>query len=195
MKSGLPQIISRLLDPVLVLPLALVIAFWSSFHQGNHWEFLVFLITMDVIIPVLFVIFMVQQKKLTSGWDIQKRSERVPLLAFVIGLHFLPVLAAWYFNLQPLAIFLTSFWVLTLVIGLITAVWKISIHAAANSLMVLLIVREYGFAYVVLFVLVVLVIWARVAGGYHRLSQAILGAILPLVLVPTVIYLLKQFVY
>lgn len=193
MKISLPQIISRLLDPVLVLPLALIVAFWSSFHQGNHWEFLVFLITMDVVIPVIFVVFMFQQKKLTSGWDIQKRSERVPLLAFVIGLHFLPVLAAWYLNLQPLAIFLTSFWVLTLAIGLITAVWKISIHAAANSLMVLLIIREYGWGFVFLFGLVILVIWARVAGGYHRLAQAVLGAILPLVLVPLIIYLLERF--
>ena len=87
-------------------------------------------------------------------------------------------------QLHPMAEYLTCFWIMTLVYAFVTTVWKISIHSGVISALVTFIVLTEGVKWAFLYTIVLAVIWARVVGRYHRLSQAIVGGIVPVVVLP-----------
>ncbi len=177
---------SRVFDPVLVIPVLLGVVVWVAFVNGERLRFLALLMAIDVVLPGFVLFWFVQKKRVLSGWDVTSRRERVPLFNFVVLAHMVGVMAAWFVGKHPLAEYLTSFWMMTVVYALITMVWKISIHAGVMSAVVTFGVMQLGVRYAWLYGLVLLVVWARVEGQYHRLSQAVAGAVLPLVLIPVV---------
>lgn len=188
MKLKLAELISRIFDPIVIIPVLIGFAFVSAYPNNNHLGFLILVAVNNVLVPGLILLALVKTGKITSGWDVRLRSERVPLIGLIILFHLIPVILAWHLSLNPIAEYLTAFWILTLAIGVITSVWKVSIHAGVNSLMALLVIIELGWVYSWVYLFVALVIWARVVGKYHLLSQAIVGALLPILIVPPVLY-------
>ena len=184
MKNGLSTLVSRIFDPLLVIPLLLFLAVTEAWLNGETVHYLLVLFLIDVGLPGFVLVYFVQKGKIKSGWDVRKRKERVPLFMFVVFAHFAGLLLAHFSNKHPLTEYLASFWVMTVVYALITNHWKISVHSGVLSSFVTFLVLVNDVRYAVLYVLVLLVIWARVEGRYHRLSQALAGGAIPLVLMP-----------
>ncbi len=178
------KLISRVFDPILVIPLMLVLSAWAAFVNGERWRFLTLLIFLDAVLPGFVQGYFIQKGKILSGWDVKHRKERVPLFVFVVLCHLVGVMAAWFLGKHPLAEYLSSFWVLTVLYTLITSFWKISVHSGVMSAMVTFLVLTQSPIWAGLYALVLLVIWARVVGQYHRLSQALAGAALPVLVLP-----------
>lgn len=187
----LSKLISRVLDPILLVPVMLSLAVWEAYMVGQGFEFLFFLLLVDGLLPGFVLYFFIQRDVIHSGWDIRDRKERIPLFLFVVLAHAVGVMAAWMFGAQPLALYLTSFWVLTLLYAATTIFWKISIHVGVMSAFATFAVLVEGPEYLWLYTLVLLLIWARVYGRYHKPSQAIAGALLPPLILPLCFKLLE----
>ena len=182
-------VVSRIFDPVLLIPLMLVAAAWGAYVNGTRVKFLSSLVFLDAVLPGFVFVYYLKKGKI-SGWDIRKRQERVKLFAFVCLAHFLGVAGAWILDRHPVAEYLTSFWVMTVIFWLVTMRWKISVHAGVMSALSTFAVLVYGKSFVWLYGLVMLVAWARVEGQYHRVSQVLAGAVVPMVVIPAMFWFL-----
>lgn len=189
-QKALANLVSRVLDPVILVPLLLVLSASGAYVNGTRWRFLTFLILLDAVLPGFVLFYYIKKGKVRSGWDVEKREERVPLFFFVLLAHLAGVLIAWFLDKHPLAEYLMIFWALTLIYAMITGVWKISVHCGVLSALVTFVVLTMGVAYAPLYGLVLMIVWARVAGRHHRLAQAVVGAGVPVVAMPIGFFLM-----
>lgn len=186
----LAWIISRVLDPTLIIPLVLISLVWVALVNGERIRFLLFLLSVDAILPGFVLFYFMKHNVISSGWDVKKREERIPLFFFIVLAHGISVLASYWLNIFPLSWYLFTFWILTVVYALITLYWKISVHVGVLSGVITYFVVELGSQFVWLYAFVFLMIWARVYGDYHKLSQAIAGGIVPAIVVPLMLWML-----
>jgi len=182
----LAWLVSRVLDPVILIPLTLVLAVSVALVNGERMWFILFLLFVDGVLPAFVLIWFVKQGSVLSGWDVRDRRERIPLFFFVTLAHALGVLVAWFGEKQPLAIYLTSFWLLTVIYAVVTLYWKISVHVGVLCALITFAVLAGGPDWLWLYSLVFLMVWARVWGRHHRLSQALAGGVVPVLVLPLV---------
>ena len=184
MNRKLAKLISRLLEPVLEIPLILVVATTTAFLNGYRWRFLALLLFVDAILPGLYFLYLLKTKR-AKDWDITKRSERLPLFRFTLAAHLAGVLVAFLIGREPLAQILLSFWLLALIFTAITHYWKISLHSGVNSTLAVFGILIFGWSRAWwLLSLPVIVSWARISFKKHNLLQVTAGTLLPLVLLP-----------
>lgn len=184
------RIVSRVLDPIWLLPLTLVVAVYVGMDRERAGQFLILLFFWDAMLPGLFLYWWMRRGKVLSGWDVKDRRERLPLFVFVVLAHLGGVSGAYYLGYHPIAEFLLAFWLMAVVYGVITYWWKISIHTGVLSNLVTFLVYVGGGGFAVGYSLVLMMVWARVVGRYHRLSQAVMGGVIPIVVLPWLLGLL-----
>lgn len=172
----LAVVISRVFDPVWLIPAMIAIAVGWSVMNGLRWRFLVLLTAIDGFIPFLYFIHLLKTKEI-SDWDTTKRTERFRLYGFTIAVHAVGILLALLLGKVILAKILFSFWVLALAFFEITLRWKISVHTGVSSAAVTFLVFLFGIQWIWLFLFVVLIGWARVVMKKHTWQQAIAGAV------------------
>lgn len=180
-------LISRVFDPVLLIPITLVFAAWGAWTNGERFKFLTLLVFLDGVLPGFVFIHYLKNGKI-SGWDVRDRKERVGLFAFVVLCHFLGVVGAFLLGRFPLANYLLIFWILSVIYFAVTLFWKISVHMGVLSALATFMVLSYGKEFVWMFAALLLVAWARVQGQYHRLSQVIAGGMVPVIVIPTMFF-------
>lgn len=171
------MVVSRVFDPVVEIPLALAGAVWFSLANGLRWRFLVVLLYIDAVLPFIFFLHLLHKGEI-SDWDIRRKEQRLPLYLFTVMVHLAGVWLAWVAGKRELMVILLAFYLVAVVFMVITYFWKISLHAGVNALLVTFINLVIGWKYWWLYGVVVLVSWARVRGGFHRVSQVIWGAVL-----------------
>lgn len=187
-KTALAKLVSRIFDPIVIAPILLILGMRQVFVESHNLWLLGFILGVDVVLPGLALGYLVKSRQIKSGWDIRNRQERIPLFILIVGLHAIPVLTAWYLELIHLAQGLTALWVMTAIYAVITVFWKISIHSGINSLLAIVLVMEFGAVMLAYYLIVMLVMWSRVVGGFHRPAQVIGGALLPLLVLPAVMW-------
>lgn len=152
-------------------------------HQAR-WGLLLTLIT--VLIPVLYVVWLVQRGKVT-GFHLVARHERlgpfiVTLIAALVGCAFMQ---------QPsvsptLKIVALLNMIQTLLLMTITLQWKISIHSTAVSGAAVLAYYFASSVMLPLLLCVPLIGWSRIYLKRHTPAQVLAGAMLGPALVYTV---------
>jgi hypothetical protein len=188
-KAGV--IISRILDPVIEIPLLLLIAASTAYLNGFRWRFLALIFFLDAVIPGIYFFYLVFFKKSTDI-DMSKREDRIPLYKLAVSSHLAGVLVAFLIGREPLAQILLSFWLMALIFMFITHHYKISLHAGVNSMLATFSILLFGFQRVWWVIsLPLLVSWARIAYKRHSLSQVILGSLLPAILLPFFFWVFK----
>lgn len=188
-RRRLASVISRLFDPVWMIPAMLAGAAVWSLYNGLRWRFIVILIMIDGLIPFVYFVHLLKTGEI-SDWDATKRTQRYHLYGFVILVHAVGVVFAWILGKIILAKILLSFWTLALVYSLITLFWKISIHTGVSSAAVAFLMILIGPRMAGLFILVLFISWARVVLKKHTWPQVIAGLILAPVLLFTLFALL-----
>lgn len=171
------KIVSRLFDPVWMIPAMLAGAVVWSLYNGLRWRFIVILFLIDGLIPFIYFVHLLRAKEI-SDWDTTKRTQRFRLYGFVILVHAIGVMFAWILGKIILAKILFAFWILALAFSLITLFWKISIHTGVSSAAVAFLMILAGSRMAGLFILVLLIGWARIVMKKHTLAQALAGMIL-----------------
>lgn len=167
--------ISRALDPVWEIPLAILLAIGFAVKEGLRWRFLGLILFIDAFVPMIFFLLMLYHKQI-KDWDIQNRAQRIPLYLFTLVCHLGGLWLAHEFGKGDLFQILVVFYAVAVLFFLITLKWKISLHAGVNSVLITTIVMFYGTKYVWLYSLLCLVMWARVYLKHHTLGQVVAGA-------------------
>ncbi len=174
--------------PVMAAASLLMVAIFagSSVVWGSISVFILF----GIGLPTLYVFWLVK-KKLVSDFHIPIRSQRIRPMVFMlvttvisifllIGLHtprFVMILSLAAFG-QLIIIFM------------ITLKWKISGHAAAVSTFSALCWLFYGSLAGFVFILIPIVIWARLRLKRHTPLQTLGGTVLGLLTLVVTIYIL-----
>jgi hypothetical protein len=182
MDKRVASLVSLLFDPRVEIPLMLAAAVSVAYRNGVAWQFLALLLVVDVFLPaVLFVYFLGTGR--ISDWDVKRREERVLWYGLSMAAHLLGVGLAWVFGEINLALILALFWVLGVMFTLVTTKWKISLHGGVNSALAAFINQASDWSYGWLYLIVMLVVWARVRLKRHSWWQAVVGAVVGSVVV------------
>jgi hypothetical protein len=171
-------LISRVFDPVIIIPLILLATVSYAYLNGFRWRFITALFFIDAVLPGLFVFHRFYKKK-GKDWDIHKREERLPLFLVTIVAHGLGVALAFILDRHPLAEILLGLWLMAIVYAVITYFWKISVHAGVNATLAVMVYVMTGWRYWWVWLIPLIVGWARVAEKHHTPVQVVLGMSIP----------------
>ena len=174
-KAIFAEVVSRVLDPVWEIPLAIMLAIAFAVREGLRWRFLGIILFIDAVVPMIFFLTMLYHKQI-KDWDIQNRMQRIPLYLFTLICHLGGLWLAHELGKGDLFKVLLVFYVVAISFFLITLKWKISLHAGVNAVLITTIVSFYGLQYAWLYGLLCLVAWARVYQKHHTWAQVVTGA-------------------
>lgn len=174
--------------PVMAAATLLMVAIFTG--TSVIWGSISVFILVGIGLPTLYVFWLVK-KKMVSDFHIPIRSQRIRPMIFMlvttvislfllIGLHtprFLMVLSLAAFG-QLIIIFV------------ITLKWKISGHAAAVSTFSALCWLFYGSLAGFVFILIPIVIWARLRLKRHTPLQTLAGTVLGLLTLVAIIFIM-----
>lgn len=175
-KDILARVASRVLDPVWEIPLALLLAIAFAVKEGLRWRFLGLILFIDAVVPMIFFLTMLYHRQL-SGWDMQKRAERLPIYLFTLICHLGGLWLAHELGRVELVRVLSVFYSVAIVFFLVTMQWKISLHSGVNAVVITTINIFYGWHLWWLYGLLYLVMWARVYQKHHTWPQVLAGAV------------------
>lgn len=192
MKSKISQrlaiILSRLFDPVWLIPVMLAAAAGWSLLNGMRWRFILILLFIDGIIPGLYFIHLLGTKQI-SDWDTTQRRQRLKLYAFTVTAHLVGVGLAVLVGKPMLAKILLTFWLMAVTYSLITLVWKISLHTGVLSAAIAFGAYAFSARWWWGLILLAAVAWSRVRLKKHTWLQTIVGAALAPVILGLSFYL------
>ena len=171
------EIVSRIFDPVWEIPAAIVIAVAFAMKEGLRWRFLGLLLFVDAVVPMVFFLMMLYHKQI-KDWDIQKRAQRIPLYLFTLFCHLGGLWMAHELEKTGLFPILLVYYIVGIVFFLITLHWKISLHAGVNAVLITTINVFYGWRFSWLYIVLCLVMWARVYQKHHTWQQVFVGSLL-----------------
>lgn len=172
---GLAKLISILFSPPLLGSVSLVLV-GEKLGGGSIWLWTALYGIGVIALPVLYVIYLMHTGEV-SDFHITNRQERIKPLKVALALFFVSFLvfmaagAPYVFQVFGLVGALQTAFML-----LITTRWKISGHSAGAAGFAVLLSALYGPAALPVFLLIPLVLWARVYIDRHDFSQTLAGA-------------------
>lgn len=187
------KIISTILNPIILLvpvPYLLVLKSTGSQELAYFWEIfsLIFIFTFSVFILVGV------EKKMFSDLDISKRKQRPLLFTFAIGLSAIYTIFLYFLN-APKILFIAVF---TLILGLvifeiINRTTKASLHVGTVSAFATSLFIVYNGVFILTFLLIPFVAWARIKTHNHTKQQTLIGATLG-VLITLIVYVIFKYI-
>ncbi len=189
-KKNLAQIISQVFSPVTlsILIIIMVLARFSirsSLSTSNL--FLIILIYFGL--PFIFFLFSLFTHQI-NDWDMSERRQRYRFYLFSLGCWFSGLIYINSLGQQSLFKIFLTFSLIGLIFTLINFWQKISSHVGVATIYFLLANLLSKQSYLWLALLVPLVAWSRLYLKKHSLFQVLLGAVIPLILLPLLIILL-----
>jgi membrane-associated phospholipid phosphatase len=186
MKTRVAHLISNTLNPFLVgmiLILAICFESTSSIPDALKWALIATALSM---LPIfLLVIFLVIKGRVDSVFA-NTRQQRTIIYLISLGLAAVDCVVLWLLGAPHTLVisFLTALIAGTLLM-IINFWWKISLHTAAITALVTILITLFGYPFLISALLVPLVMWSRVRLGHHSLLQTVMAAILvPVIIVP-----------
>ncbi len=169
----LSLLISRLLDPLWVIPAITALGAYRSGLVGEALSrflliFAVFMVGIPLVLRLLYR---------PSGWDISDRAHRPKALVILLLLGIVYIILARIFgNAKLMHLFvLYELWMAGFLV--ISFFWKISGHAGGIALAVGLLIVWYGWIWWPILFLVPLMGWARMVSKNHTIAQVTAGAL------------------
>ena len=165
--------------PVLVIFLVIILLD-SGMVQSQDLSWIVVTLVLLSLLPLLYGAFVYKTKRISNA-DITDRKERVLpffIITFVYGVYLLVTIlfdAPWIF--KTLA---THYFILALILSLVTIWWKVSVHTAGATLFVALLAILIGSQALILSPLIILTGWLRITMKSHNFGQVLGGVIVVL---------------
>ena len=177
MQYKLAQIISTILNPLFILfllPFILVFETTNSLEKSVYWT----IVSLVFLIGFSLFILMGISLKYFSDLDISKRNQRPLLYTVAILFSIVYLFTLFILNAPEVLAFGTIGLLLGLSINeIINRFTKSSIHVAAITGLVTLLVLIEGIEFSIFYFLVFLVAWARIKTKNHTFNQTIIGAL------------------
>lgn len=187
------QIISSVLNPIVILipvPYILVIKTTGSKDSAIFWT----IFTLIFILAFSIFILAGVEKGYFSDLDISKRSQRPLLFTFAIAICAMYTVLL-YFLKAPEILFIAVFGMIMGLasIELVNKITKASIHVATVSAFATSLVLGFGPVFLLSFIVIPLVSWARIVTKNHTKKQTIIGALLG-ILTTLVVYVIFKYI-
>ncbi len=172
------QLVSDIFNPIVLLlpvPYLLVFRETNDMRHAFRWS----LFSWSFLLLMGIVILYCVRRGIFSDLDVSKREQRPLLFLFSAVLTFFYCLFVFLLD-GPYIIIVTALGLLLgiLVFSIINTRVKASIHVATISALLFAFGIVYSGVYLLLFLLIPLVGWARVKTGRHTVSEAIAGSVL-----------------
>lgn len=194
MKSILDKLalfVSILASPFFVIPIfTLAIIKYYSSSLGQFFSLALTFILFDTLLPFVFILYEVGKGKI-SDIHIAARQQRTrPFLVSILG-TFLLVITFFELNAPEKLIGLTYVLLANgIIFAIITQYWKISIHSAALSGAITLLMLLINLNFAWLFLTVPLVAWARMRRHRHNIWQTLTAAFATLIITTIILKLI-----
>ncbi len=193
MSKFFAQIISTILNPILLLapaPYLLVLKSTNNPSLAYFWEIL----SLIFILVVLVFILLGVERKTFSDLDISKRKQRPLLFTFAIGLSAIYTIFLYFLN-APRSLFIAVF---TLILGLVifelvNRTTKASLHVGTVSAFATSLFIVYDGVFILTFLLIPLVAFARIKTHNHTQQQTVIGAVLG-ILITLIAYVIFKYI-
>lgn len=188
------KIISTVLNPLLilsVLPYILVFKATADVSKAYFWTIfsLVF-----ILIFSAFVLIGIE-KGFFSDLDVSRRKQRPLLYTFAIALSACYV-SFLYFLKAPEVLFIALFGLIfgLVVMEFINRITKASIHVATVAAFATALTLGFGLVYILSFIAVPLVAWARIITHNHTKRQTLIGGVMGVLITLTVYVIFKYII-
>lgn len=169
--------VSRLGSPPLLATIIILLGAQAS-EDSSAWLWAAFYILCAISLPAGYVMWLVQQEKVTD-FDLRLREQRAHPLLVALTSAFIAWLVLWLGSAPRLLLVLTgSAWVQLALLLVITLRWKISAHCATAAAFVTFILALFGTLAAPLIVVLPLIAWSRLRLRRHDLAQTIAGTFL-----------------
>ncbi|MEI7990199.1 MAG: hypothetical protein WCI88_14280 [Chloroflexota bacterium] len=167
--------VSGIFSPVVISLFTIFFFAWHTHVQA--WRIGIYLV-LAVILPVLYTLWLIRRGYL-SDFHMNIHSQRIRPMIVITLFSVLAWAAVWFTQsaADTITIITGMASLETIILAIITLRWKISGHACSISGLAVLLLAAVGYAALPVFIIIPLVIWARVHLGRHTLSQACTGAL------------------
>lgn len=181
-KDKLAQIISTIASPfITIVVFGLLVIHAYSQTTADFLNYSILFILLTVLLPFIWIYIGVKTGKFTDLHVMIREQRTEPFIVAIIGAMLLLVI--YYFIGAPMQ--LVTLAVTMIINGIVfialTMMWKLSMHAAALSASVLIATLLINPLYALFFLLVPVVIWARLVRKRHSLGQGVVAIIIVLV--------------
>jgi len=182
MQQLLAKSISHIFSPIIAWPiLTLILVYGTGLTYDQKSAVLLPLLLTDIVLPVI-VLTLFRKFNLISDFEITKVRERRIYFLTILAFHLLSVVVLWYYANDVAAELRLLGWIMEIAGTIITFFWKISVHLAANSFLIGIVMVVFGWQWWPLLVILPIVAWSRVVRKKHTIAQTIAGSVLTLVI-------------
>lgn len=174
--------ISRVFGVGTLLPLILFfVVFASPTPDGFLYPLLPILTLTNFLIPVAFFVYCIRKGKV-SDWDATDVKERPLPYTVTLVCWFIGLIVTNFLGGSLLFLLMLVATTLLAVLTFITFFYKISVHAALNTGVYILINYLYNWKFWWVFPLILVVCWSRWELKKHTLTQLVFGVVVAAVL-------------
>ncbi len=187
------QFVSTIVSPILILAVLPYILILKS--TGNSSSAIFWTIFSWIFLLIFFVFLLLGiEKGYFSDLDVSKRSQRPLLFTSAIGLSLFYIVFL-YFLKAPSVLFIALFGLIfgLICMELVNRITKASVHVATTSAFATSLVLGFGPLYMLSFLLVPLVAWARIKTHNHTKRQTIIGGSMG-ILITLVVYVIFKYI-
>jgi hypothetical protein len=191
LKIILASRVSTFFSPLIWVNLGLIALLWRGFViQEISQKQLGYLLGIFIFLPMVFFFWGVARGRF--GIDLIKRKARLRFYIFGLACGFLGLNMVYYFSQSLFRIFLVL--VLTALAFAVVNFWdKISLHVGGLTAVYLVWNLLSSWQYFYFLPAIPLVAWSRIVLKRHDLAQVLEGFIIPWLVIPAGLFLLKVF--
>lgn len=187
--------IARIISYLFIPPVLTLYSFihFAIIFENSFPEKLIVIITaflFGLIFPIVFFETMRRRGKIL---DVDATAKKERTLPYAVGILFslAALLILYMTDAHPMILGLWAAYILnSAVLMLINKSWKMSAHAMGVAIPFAAILFAGNLAAIILFLILILVCWARVKLGVHTLSQVFLGSVSGTLVTLLVFYLI-----
>ena len=187
-------IISAVFSPyVTAMVFVVAIIFNYSENLGQFLPWMITFLVFGLLIPGLYCLWLIETGQITD-YHISKLAERrKPFIAAGLSALVGTIILIYMGAARPVVVMAVVYTVNTMVVALISQVWKISIHTALFSAIVTVAIILFGPVWGWCYLILIPLSWSRIHRKRHTILQAVAGAMLAFILTTVVFWLFGYF--
>ncbi|MEU5833995.1 MULTISPECIES: hypothetical protein [Streptomyces] len=176
-ESALARTVTDKLAPATWITLVTVLVGWhAAAWSGLAWAVLGILFA--AVIPLLVIKYGIRKDHWADRHLGAKKGRLVVMVAILVSVGVGIALLVGLDAPREVVALIATMLITLAVLAVITTVWKISVHQAVSAGAAIMLAQTYGSWMLLLYLLVGLVGWSRVALGDHTRGQALTGTLL-----------------
>lgn len=182
--------VSAIFSPyiVAVVFIALVVyVFSSDIRQFLPW--MAIALVFDLVIPGCYVLWLMEKEHIRDIHLPDHEQRKIPFLITAVSSIIGALALVFIHAAKPVVVMGVVYAVNASVVALLTLYWKVSIHAVMLSSIVTIAVVLFGVQYAWLYLILVLICWARVYRRRHSVRQVVGGALISFIFTSIVFWL------